>query len=91
MHSLPYAKVSVNKPRRTSFCATVNPKEFLNDDTGSRRYWVVQPTRIDVSALINLDDTFMTVCILNQWSNNRNKSTCGQNNQHKILFSILSY
>lgn len=59
IYRLPYAKVSVNKPRRTSFCATVNPKEFLNDDTGSRRYWVVQPTRIDVPALINLDDTWL--------------------------------
>lgn len=55
----PYAKVPVNKPRRTSFCATVNPKEFLNDDTGSRRYWVVQPTKIDVDALRNLDDDWI--------------------------------
>ena len=55
----PYAKVPVNKPRRTSFCATVNPKEFLNDDTGSRRYWVVQPTKIDVPALLELDDCWI--------------------------------
>lgn len=55
----PYAKVPVNKPRRTSFCATVNPKEFLNDDTGSRRYWVIQPTKIDVIALRALDDDWI--------------------------------
>ena len=55
----PYAKVAVNKPRRTSFCATVNPKEFLNDDTGSRRYWVIQPDSIDVERLKELDETWL--------------------------------
>lgn len=55
----PYAKVAVNKPRRTSFCATVNPKEFLNDDTGSRRYWVIQPDCIDVDRLKELDEAWL--------------------------------
>ena len=47
----PYARVQTKKPRRTSFCATVNPQEFLNDETGSRRYWVVKPKQIDVERL----------------------------------------
>ena len=55
----PYAKVAVNKPRRTSFCATVNPKEFLNDETGSRRYWVVQPESINVAELKKLDEAWL--------------------------------
>ena len=55
----PYAKVAVNKPRRTSFCATVNPKEFLNDDTGSRRYWVIQLESIDVDRLKELDEIWL--------------------------------
>ncbi len=55
----PYAKVAVNKPRRTSFCATVNPKEFLNDETGSRRYWVIQPEKIDVQKLRELDEHWL--------------------------------
>jgi predicted P-loop ATPase len=37
-YRLPYARAAVRRPRRTSFCATVNPENFLNDDTGSRRY-----------------------------------------------------
>ena len=56
----PYAKVSVNKPRRTSFCATVNPKEFLNDETGSRRYWVFQPGNIDVAKLKKLSSHWLS-------------------------------
>jgi hypothetical protein len=55
----PYARVAVNKPRRTSFCATVNPKEFLNDETGSRRYWVVQPESIDLEKLKQLDKAWL--------------------------------
>lgn len=55
----PYARAAVNKPRRTSFCATVNPKEFLNDETGSRRYWVVQPGDIDVTSLKGLDEDWL--------------------------------
>ncbi len=43
----PYARVRTKKPRRTSFCATVNPTEFLNDETGSRRWWVIKPNGID--------------------------------------------
>ena len=47
----PYARASTTTPRRTSFCATVNPLEFLNDETGSRRWWVIEPTKIDCERL----------------------------------------
>ena len=52
----PYARVATTKPRRTSFCATVNPQEFLNDETGSRRWWVVEPTKIDCQKLKELPE-----------------------------------
>ena len=55
----PYARASVNKPRRTSFCATVNPKEFLNDETGSRRYWIVETGAIGVAELKELDEEWL--------------------------------
>jgi putative DNA primase/helicase len=35
---LPYDRVSSSFRRKTSFCASVNPKEFLTDSTGSRRF-----------------------------------------------------
>ncbi len=37
----PYAKKSETYPRRTIFAATVNPSQFLADDTGNRRFWVM--------------------------------------------------
>lgn len=51
----PYGFASVNRLRRTSFCGTVNPEDFLRDETGSRRWWVVPVGRIDVERLIYLD------------------------------------
>ena len=55
----PYARVQTKKPRRTSFCATVNPQEFLNDETGSRRFWVVKPKSIDVERLKELSPEWL--------------------------------
>ena len=44
---MPYGKTSVQYPRMTSFCGTVNDDEFLVDQTGNRRF-----------AVIPLDDDF---------------------------------
>lgn len=38
---LPFARAAAKFPRRTAFFATVNPKQYLHDDTGNRRYWTV--------------------------------------------------
>ncbi len=35
---LPYDKAASSFKRRTSFCASVNPTDFLNDSTGARRF-----------------------------------------------------
>lgn len=37
----PYERRAVTRPRMTSFCASVNDTEFLNDNSGSRRFWPV--------------------------------------------------
>lgn len=52
----PYARVATTKPRRTSFCATVNPMQFLIDETGSRRWWIIEPTKIDCEQLRKLSE-----------------------------------
>lgn len=51
---IPYGRKSIKKPRRTSFVATVNPSEFLIDETGNRRYWVVRIKNIDNDKLEKL-------------------------------------
>ena len=47
----PYARSETIRPRRTSFCGTVNPKGFLRDETGNRRYWVIPIETIDINAV----------------------------------------
>ena len=45
----PYAREPVTRARTTSICGTTNKSEFLNDETGSRRWWVVRiPGKIDL-------------------------------------------
>jgi len=41
---LPYARRAARFKRRTVFCATVNGTGFLVDDTGNRRFWVIEVT-----------------------------------------------
>ena len=54
----PYAREAETQPRRTSFCATVNPGTFLKDDTGDRRFWVVPVDKIALQTLIELPDSW---------------------------------
>jgi len=40
--------------RRTVFCSSVNSKEFLRDDTGDRRFWVLEVEALDTNIKIDL-------------------------------------
>ena len=51
----PYAMKPMVYPRRTSFYATVNNGDFLKDDTGNRRYWVIPVEKIDFNIIDNLE------------------------------------
>ena len=50
----PYGKRNIMYPRRTSFCGTVNPEQFLRDETGNRRYAVIPVTYIDKQFIHNV-------------------------------------
>lgn len=41
-----YARQESHCPRRTVFFGSVNKKEFLADETGNRRYWVIECEKI---------------------------------------------
>lgn len=43
----PYGSISENMPRRASFVSSINNKEFLNDQTGNRRFLCVDTINID--------------------------------------------
>lgn len=43
----PYAKLESEFARRTVFFASVNPRQFLHDPTGNRRYWTISAVEIN--------------------------------------------
>lgn len=47
----PYARSETISYRKTSFCGTVNPKMFLLDETGNRRFWTIPVKSIDIKSL----------------------------------------
>lgn len=50
----PYGLAPISYPRKTSFYATVNNEEFLKDETGNRRYWVI-PVDLAITREFNWD------------------------------------
>ena len=50
----PFARNTDHHPRSSVFCATVNDDKFLKDQTGNRRFWVVEvEKRIDIKRVEN--------------------------------------
>lgn len=44
---LPYGRTAINMKRRASFCGSINDKQFLRDETGSRRWFIIEVDAID--------------------------------------------
>ena len=53
---VPYDRKPVRRARRTCFCGTVNGETFLQDETGNRRFWVVDIDSIDCATLFHLTE-----------------------------------
>lgn len=55
---LPYARGVSKFPRRTVFAASVNKPDFLVDDTGNSRFWVIPVISIDYKHTIDTQQVF---------------------------------
>lgn len=51
----PYAIAPERYPRKTAFYGTVNKSEFLKDETGDRRYWVIPVENINIDNMKDID------------------------------------
>lgn len=60
----PYGMNSEEYPRVTSFYATINNNEFLEDNTGNRRYWCINVTSIIVDHNIDINQLWGEVMYL---------------------------
>lgn len=58
---LPYDRAESQFGRRTSFCGSVNPEQFLNDSTGSRRFLPIQVTACDSLHTIDMQQVWAQV------------------------------
>lgn len=51
----PYAQFAEKYPRVTSYIGTVNKADFLKDETGSRRFWIIPIEKCNIAALKEID------------------------------------
>lgn len=58
---LPYARAESEFGRRTAFFGSVNPKTFLQDETGSRRWWVIECESIDYQHTFDMQQVWAEV------------------------------
>jgi hypothetical protein len=56
-----YARKESQYARRTVFFGSVNPKQFLHDSTGNRRYWTIEATGIEHSHGIDMQQLWAEV------------------------------
>lgn len=69
-YRVPYAHLSERYPRITSYCGSVNKTDFLKDETGSRRFWVLPISGIcNIEKLDSLDVNKFWGAIYFLWKN----------------------
>lgn len=56
-----YARKESTYARRTVFFASVNPKNYLHDETGNRRYWTIEVERLEHDHDINMQQVWAQV------------------------------
>ena len=61
-----YAKMESQYARRTVFFASVNPRQFLHDPTGNRRYWTISCTAIDHTHTLDMQQVWAEAYTLYQ-------------------------
>jgi hypothetical protein len=63
----PYGRTAERLDRQSVFCGTVNKDQFLRDDTGNRRYWVVPidgDEQLDRAAITAARDAIWKAAVL---------------------------
>lgn len=87
----PYAHYAESLPRRASFVGSVNRAKFLTDDTGNRRFLVVEMEQIDAGHDVDIDRVWAQALYLMEsgfrwWFDTSEIQTINQHNeQYRVL------
>lgn len=60
----PYARRTLEHPRRCVIAGTTNETTYLRDPTGGRRWWALECTSIDLAALARDRDMLWAECVV---------------------------
>lgn len=90
----PYARTADRYQRRTVFFASVNGSDFLQDETGNRRYWTIPTKSINWQHAIDMQQLWAQV--LAEFKQDGNYALCSEavqlmaevNEQHRNLSNI---
>lgn len=63
----PFMPTDSKFPRRTAFMASVNPKQYLTDETGNRRFWTIECEEINSYYEIDMQQLWAEV--YEKWTN----------------------
>ena len=98
----PYSRKAEKYPRRTFFACTVNDDEFFRDDTGNRRFVVIEVEALDHKHTIDPDLLWGEVVELYKsgqeshldnyeiaYNNERNRGYLVKSNEHLLLEEYL--
>ena len=88
----PYDRKELKAPRRTVFFGTVNNDQFLKDDTGERRYWILPIADIQLDQSLDINQLWgeITHLALNlrepHWLNREEiKEVNDQNAEYRVI------
>lgn len=63
----PYSRYAEKHPRLTSYVGTVNKVDFLKDETGSRRFWIIPVKGFDFNKLEAIDKAEFWGAVYSLW------------------------
>lgn len=86
-----YARKESTYARRTVFFGSVNPKQFLHDPSGNRRYWTIECTHIDHSHGIDMQQLWAEVYVAYQHGESHflEPDEMSRLNAHNEDFSVI--
>lgn len=91
IYRAPYGKCTEKHPRITTFCATVNPKDFLRDRTGSRRFWIIPVKKCDIESLSKIDIDMFWGAVYDLWLSGKVSNYLNENETEFLIKSNTQF